>query len=136
MDAKERFIEVLDELINKGIVRNDADFARQIGKAPTSISDIRNNRKKPSANILEALAKKYNISIEYINTGEGGKFIPSDNPLYSRDLVNEALLRTILYQIVDVKSHLLKKNVSDVLKEVFEDNAEVLARLKAGANKK
>lgn len=140
MKENQRFVKLLEMLKSKGIVANDADFAKRLEISRSVISDIRNEKKPISNKILIKANKEFGISVEFINKGTGPEFEESkdieENASYDRSLMQEALLRTILYQVADVKAHLLQLDPDAVLKEINEDSLEVLNSLVSKAKRK
>lgn len=75
MDENHRFIQVLDELKNRGFATDYVQISAKIGTNKAGISDIKGKRKKVSVELLRSLKNSYpNINIEWIITGEGEMF--------------------------------------------------------------
>lgn len=53
--------------------REKRKFAQSVGYSVSYISHIENGIRKPSRAILEAISKKYNVSIDWLLTGKGRK---------------------------------------------------------------
>ena len=74
-----RFIELIDELKNKGVVSDYVQVAAQLGTNKAAISDIKSGRKKLSIEIIKSMKKTYpSINIDWIIMGEGEPFIKND----------------------------------------------------------
>lgn len=76
MNANTRFIMVLDTLKSKGIIRDYATVASELGTNGAGISDIKGGRKKVSVEMLANMKILYNIvNLEYIILGRGEPLI-------------------------------------------------------------
>ena len=72
MDENFRFIQVLDELKEKGIITDYVQAANDLGTNKAGISDIKSGRKKLSIELLRRLKLSYpTTNIEWIIMGEG-----------------------------------------------------------------
>lgn len=75
MDENFRFVQVLDELREKGVVTDYVQVANTLGTNKASISDIKSGRKKLSIDLLRRMKLSYpSINIEWIIMGEGKAF--------------------------------------------------------------
>lgn len=80
MDENFRFIQVLDELKEKGVITDYVQAANTLGTNKASISDIKSGRKKLSVELLRRMKISYpSINIEWIIMGEGEAFITSES---------------------------------------------------------
>ena len=78
MDENFRFIQVLDELKEKGIITDYVQAANDLGTNKAGISDIKSGRKKLSIELLRRLKLSYpTTNIEWIIMGEGDAFVLS-----------------------------------------------------------
>ena len=67
MDENFRFIQVLDELKEKGIITDYVQAANDLGTNKAGISDIKSGRKKLSIELLRRLKLSYpTTNIEWI----------------------------------------------------------------------
>lgn len=77
MDENFRFIQVLDELKEKGIITDYVQAANDLGTNKAGISDIKSGRKKLSIELLRRLKLSYpTTNIEWIIMGEGMHLSP------------------------------------------------------------
>lgn len=74
-----RFIKLIDELRDKGLVADYVQIASQLGTNKAAISDIKSGRKKLSIEIVRSLKMSYpDISIDWIIMGNGEPFVKND----------------------------------------------------------
>lgn len=83
--------------ISKGL--SQKDFAKQLEITQSVISDIENERRGISRNVLLALGTKFNINATWVLTGEGEMFLPRQISAFKEaeltlNNVNEALIKT------------------------------------------
>lgn len=75
MDENIRFIQVLDNLKEKGIIEDYVQAANSLNTNKAAISDLKSGRKKLSIDILRRMKISYpSISIEWIVMGTGDMF--------------------------------------------------------------
>lgn len=60
------------------------EFARQLGTSPTHLSDIENNRRVPSEDLLVEIAKQLELSLEELFVAT--RRVPSDAHRYVADV--------------------------------------------------
>ena len=70
-----RFLEVLDELINKQIVNNTADFCRRAGYSLQSMTKIKNGQRDVTLDLVGKLFTMFNGSPIYLLSGKGNKIL-------------------------------------------------------------
>lgn len=88
MDENFRFIQILDELKEKGSIIDYVQVANVLGTNKAGISDIKSGRKKLSIDLLRRMKLSYPIiNIEWIIMGEGEAFVTetSNLPVSSSD---------------------------------------------------
>lgn len=88
MDENFRFIQVLDELKEKGLITDYVQAANVLRTNKAGISDIKSGRKKLSIGLLRSLKLSYPIiNIEWIIMGNGEVFVTETNniPVASSD---------------------------------------------------
>lgn len=81
---------------------NQTEFARQLGASSGFISDAVRGHKKPGAEFLFAMRKKFGISIDWLLTGEG--------TLAGTSGIHLDLLRSIRLKIAVARSAILDEN--------------------------
>lgn len=76
MDENLRFIEVLDDLKQKGTISDYVQAAKELGTNKAGISDIKSGRKKLSIELLRRMKESYpEVNIEWIVMGIGDMYI-------------------------------------------------------------
>ena len=70
-----RFLEVLDELINKRIIDSVADFCKRIHYPAQSLSAIRKGRRDVTVEMISKLFSEFNGNPIYILSGKGTKIL-------------------------------------------------------------
>lgn len=61
---------------------SQADIAKSLGMLQAQYSTYERGDRKPSADVFEKLARKYNVNINYLLTGKGSMFITdAEKPL-------------------------------------------------------
>lgn len=89
MEENIRFIQILDELKQKGEVADYVSVSTVLGTNKAGISDIKSGRKKLSIEMLRRLKSSYpNVNLEWIIMGVGEPFAsnksePENNSLSS-----------------------------------------------------
>lgn len=97
MNENIRFIELLDELKERGLTTGYVAIAEQLGTNKAAISDIKACRKKISLELLRSLKSSYpKISLDWIITGEGEMFEPeiTDVPVVNKRNIKGDLSKT------------------------------------------
>ncbi len=72
-DISKRIAQIQEEIGLNGI-----DFADQLGTSASFLSDIKNQQKKPSIEILAKLSEKFNINIDWLLRGIGDMFYETE----------------------------------------------------------
>ena len=76
-----RFIQILDDLKQTGVIADYVEAANVLETNKAGISDIKSGRKKLSVEILRRLKLSYpSVNIEWIIMGEGAPFISNKQP--------------------------------------------------------
>lgn len=57
---------------------SQTDFGRKIGLAPSSLSDIENNKCSVNKRNIVAICSAFNVSEEWLTEGKGNMFIEED----------------------------------------------------------
>lgn len=79
MDENIRFVQILDDLKEKGVVADYVQVANALGTNKAAISDIKGQRKKLSIELLRRLKISYpEISIEWVIMGTGTPFVSAE----------------------------------------------------------
>lgn len=84
MDENLRFVQILDDLKQKGVVTDYVQVANVLGTNKAAISDIKGQRKKLSIELLRRLKSSYpNVSLEWVIMGIGEPFMPPNSEIQS-----------------------------------------------------
>lgn len=85
MTPAARLREVIDTLINRGIVKSDADFANIVGRNHTYLSRVLNEKVPYSAKFSKSIVDCFpNVNGNWILTGEGDMVISGDVNIENR----------------------------------------------------
>ena len=68
--------ERLKELINRLSI-SQAEFGREIGVKPSTVSDWLKGRIKPSTRTMKIIEEKFNVNPEWLREGKGEMFLPA-----------------------------------------------------------
>ena len=68
--------ERLKELINKLSI-SQAEFGREVGVKPSTVSDWLKGRINPSTRTLKIIEQKFNVNPEWLREGKGEMFLPA-----------------------------------------------------------
>ena len=87
MEENIRFIQILDELKQKGEIADYASVSTVLGTNKAGISDIKSGRKKLSIETLRRLKSSYpNVNLEWIIMGVGEPFVSNKSESGNNDL--------------------------------------------------
>lgn len=79
MDENIRFVQILDDLKEKGVVADYVQVANALGTNKAAISDIKGRRKKLSIELLRRLKISYpEVNIEWVIMGTGTPFVSTE----------------------------------------------------------
>lgn len=70
-----RFLEVLEELINKRIVESIAEFCKRINYQPQSMSQIKGGKRDVTVELISKLFSLFNGNPIYILSGKGSRIL-------------------------------------------------------------
>jgi hypothetical protein len=112
-----RFLEVLDELIDKRIVENMADFCKKVEYTPQSMSQIRNGKRDVTIDLISKLFTEFKGSPFYVLSGRGPK------------ILEEATLSVVEEGLASYGVHSDNKTVQ-ILEEMVETKNDIIAMLK------
>ena len=70
----ERVIEVINFILSSKIEPNKAELAEKLGVKPAKFSEILNKRMKAGMDIIQKLCIDYEISADWLITGEGSMY--------------------------------------------------------------
>lgn len=118
MDENFRFIQILDELKEKGIITDYVQAANTLGTNKAGISDIKSGRKKLSIDLLRRMKLSYpSTNIEWVIMGEGDAFVTPkvDNSI---DTISETsfFIEKIAQQAEEIGA--LKQTITQLRREL------------------
>ena len=114
----ERVIEAINAILSSGLALNKADLAEKFGIKPAKFSEILNKRMKAGMDIIQNLCIDYEISADWLITGEGSMYrspgVMNEAPPPDRDEVVRLLrekvaIRHILYiqqSVMKINTHM------------------------------
>ena len=70
----ERVIEAINAILSSGLALNKADLAEKFGIKPAKFSEVLNKRMKAGMDIIQNLCIDYEISADWLITGEGSMY--------------------------------------------------------------
>lgn len=98
----ERVIEAINAILSSGLALNKADLAEKFGIKPAKFSEILNKRMKAGMDIIQNLCIDYEISADWLITGEGSMYrspaVMNEAPLPDRDEVVRLLREKVADQ--------------------------------------
>lgn len=110
----ERVIEAINAILSSGLALNKADLAEKFGIKPAKFSEILNKRMKAGMDIIQNLCIDYEISADWLITGEGSMYrspaVMNEAPPPDRDEV----VRLLREKITD------QQKIIDLLEEKVE----------------
>jgi hypothetical protein len=121
----QRFLEVLDELLDKRIISSDAAFCAKAEYAPQSLSQIRKGNRDVTLDLVGKLFTLFGGSPLYIFSGNGDRIFPMEvvagvqEPTLnyrSNDSSDKELIKALerLVQAKDENNQDLRRNVKQL----------------------
>lgn len=125
-----RFLEALRYLIVNKVVKNQAEFCRDMDYLPQTLSNMTTGTTDVSQKLLENAVTKYNLSPAFLLKGEGPILEET-----SQEEVRESLLddRKILAMINKLEE---KISWMDKINEKIAENKKEIDKLKAAGSRK
>ena len=134
-DISSRFIEVLNELLKRGCLRDKKAFASSVGCSTSMITEISKGRSNVGVSVLQNTVLNYGVSATWLLVGTGEMFVNDEKQkgktaYYSTAVsgVNENVTEynnhenpTILSERV---SHLKKEN--EMLTRIIEEKERLI----------
>ena len=98
----ERVIEAINAILSSGLALNKADLAEKFGIKPAKFSEILNKRMKAGMDIIQNLCIDYEISADWLITGEGSMYrspaVMNEAPPPARDEIIQLLREKVADQ--------------------------------------
>lgn len=98
----ERVIEAINFILSSKIEPNKAELAEKLGVKPAKFSEILNKRMKAGMDIIQKLCIDYEISADWLITGEGSMYrspgVMNEAPPLDRDEVVRLLREKVADQ--------------------------------------
>ena len=136
-DVSSRFIEVLNELLKRGCLRDKKAFALSVGCSTSMITEISKGRSNVGVSVLQNTVLNFGVSATWLLVGTGEMFANEDKqkgkPVYYSPVsgVNENMTEytnhenpTILSERV---SHLKKEN--EMLTQIIKEKERLITVL-------
>ena len=136
-DISSRFIEVLNELLKRGCLRDKKAFASSVGCSTSMITEISKGRSNVGVSVLQNTVLNFGVSATWLLVGTGEMFANEDKqkgkPVYYSPVsgVNENITEytnpenpTLLSERV---SHLKKEN--EMLTRIIEEKERLITAL-------
>lgn len=136
-DVSSRFIEVLNELLKRGCLRDKKTFASSVGCSTSMITEISKGRSNVGVSVLQNTVLNFGVSATWLLVGTGEMFANEDKqkgkPVYYSPVsgVNENITEytnsenpTLLSERV---SHLKKEN--EMLTRIIEEKERLISVL-------
>ena len=137
-DISSRFIEVLNELLKRGFLRDKKAFASSVGCSTSMITEISKGRSNVGVSVLQNTVLNFGVSATWLLVGTGEMFVSEEKQkgktaYYSPAVsgVNENLTEynnhenpTLLSERV---SHLKKEN--EMLQTIIEEKERLITVL-------
>ena len=133
-DVSSRFIEVLNELLKRGCLRDKKAFALSVGCSTSMITEISKGRSNVGVSVLQNTVLNFGVSATWLLVGTGEMFANEDKqkgkPVYYSPVsgVNENMTEynnsethTLLSERV---SHLKKEN--EMLTRIIEEKERLI----------
>lgn len=135
-----RFLKVLDHLIDKQIVKNDADFCKSVGYSPQSFSQVRKGKRDVTTELISKLFTVYQGNPIFIFSESGPLLYKQQEnyamvaehgekyPTAKREREHEELLKELIQQNIRmeklVESYANQATVSVKYTKVLEEQLE------------
>ncbi len=121
--VNKRFVEIVDLLIFKGYVKNDADFSHRVNLYSTHFSAIKNGSgKNVTVKIINSTLKAFpHVNPEYIFTGKGCKvFDEKESKSKDNGAFGGAVERQLLAKLEEKDQQILEKDrfIMELLKRI------------------
>ena len=110
----ERVIEVINFILSSKIEPNKAKLADNMGVKPAKFSEILNGRMKAGMDIIQKLCIDYEISADWLITGEGSMYRDTTVMSDSAPLDRDEIVRLLREKIDD------QQKIIDLLEEKVE----------------
>ena len=137
-DISSRFIEVLNELLKRGFLRDKKAFASSVGCSTSMITEISKGRSNVGVSVLQNTVLNFGVSATWLLVGTGEMFVSEEKQkgktaYYSPSVsgVNENMTEynnpespTLLSERV---SHLKKEN--EMLTQIIEEKERLITVL-------
>ena len=135
-DVSSRFIEVLNELLKRGCLRDKKAFASSVGCSTSMITEISKGRSNVGVSVLQNTVLNFGVSATWLLVGAGEMFVNDEKQngktvYYSPAGVNENVTEytnpennTLLSERV---SHLKKEN--EMLTRIIEEKERLISVL-------
>jgi len=116
----------------KSLKKTQAEFGEMLGTGRDAISNYEIGRVKPTDTFIQLLVSKYNVSEEWLRTGQGEMLQESETSLfaafskqYELTAAEQQVARYLLALSPDERKHILKhlRGLSDAIEHADEESA-------------
>ena len=121
IDISSRFIEALNELINRGILKDKKSFAASIGCSAAMITEVSKGRSNVGVSQLQNTVRNYGVSATWLLTGTGEMFVSDEPSQYNngsqetnKEQINSRVL-TAVGVVLDTHKELKKSDFAKML---------------------
>ena len=109
-DISSRFIEVLDELISRGLVADKKAFAASVGCSTSMITEISKGRSNVGTSLLQNTVLNYGVSATWLLTGTG-EMLAADN--HTAQTSGDPLVDRLL-GIIEKKDDIIRQQAEEI----------------------
>lgn len=116
-------------MIRKALNSSQIDFGKAIGYSACFISELENNKKKPSVATIHKLFTVFNVNLYYLFTGVGEMFLPDTSGLFEDNREYVPQIRTIRDLLWFVHhSHLFRDWLMAMATQYHLQNEEIIKK--------
>ena len=119
-DISSRFIEVLNELLKRGCLRDKKAFASSVGCSTSMITEISKGRSNVGVSVLQNTVLNYGVSATWLLVGTGEMFV-NDEKQKGKTAYYSTAVSGVNENVTEYNNHenptLLSERVSHLKKE-------------------
>ena len=120
-DVSDRFISMINELLNRGLTPDKKAFAQTIGCSTSMITEIYKGRSNVGVSVLQNVVQTYNVSATWLLTGEGEMFTTNQEVELHKS--SEDALTCNLLDLIRQKDEIIRQQAKEIgrLEQALED---------------
>lgn len=111
-DVSDRFISMINELLNRGLTPDKKAFAQAIGCSTSMITEIYKGRSNVGVSVLQNVVQTYNVSATWLLTGEGEMFTTNQEVELHKS--SEEALTCNLLDLIRQKDEIIRQQAKDI----------------------